>query len=355
MKSRKLIFGLFLVTQILIAVCLYYFFQNKNSVGLIISATTAMLFSNVFIFINYKKIKGYQTSLVNIYHKSENLSEKFAHFKKESGEICSTAAAQQETLSSTISAVDQITAMIQKTAEITKAGEQTANQSQKKGEEGLETAMTLASAIEEINSAFNSVSGQIKKYNEETHKIIATIKEIKNQTQIINDITFQTKLLSFNASVEAARAGEAGKGFSVVAEEVSKLAQSSGKAAQEISTNLEKSTKEIEETVTNMTKEIEQNMSSSTAKIQQGILQASQCGIVIDDLIQNMQTLSKSLVEISQATQEQNTGIQHVSKSINTFDKTVNIQISASTKITEEQGSMYDSLESLKDVVRRIA
>ncbi|MBC7465119.1 MAG: hypothetical protein H7256_03945 [Bdellovibrio sp.] len=50
------------------------------------------------------------------------------------------------------------------------------------------------------------------------------MEEIGNKTKVINDIVFQTKLLSFNASVEAARAGEHGKGFAVVAEEVGKLA-----------------------------------------------------------------------------------------------------------------------------------
>ena len=60
------------------------------------------------------------------------------------------------------------------------------------------------------------------------------MEQIKDKVNIINDIVFQTKLLSFNASVEAARAGENGKGFAVVAEEVGNLASVSGKAANEI-------------------------------------------------------------------------------------------------------------------------
>ena len=59
--------------------------------------------------------------------------------------------------------------------------------------------------------------------NKEIQEIVKVIAEIGNKTKVINDIVFQTKLLSFNASVEAARAGENGKGFAVVAEEVGKL------------------------------------------------------------------------------------------------------------------------------------
>lgn len=61
-----------------------------------------------------------------------------------------------------------------------------------------------------------------------------TFVEIANSAKAIEDIIFQTKLLSFNASVEAARAGEAGKGFAVVAEEVGKLATTSGVSGKQI-------------------------------------------------------------------------------------------------------------------------
>lgn len=68
---------------------------------------------------------------------------------------------------------------------------------------------------------------------------------------MINEIVFQTKLLSFNATVEAARAGENGKGFSVVAVEIGKLEQISGNAAKEISELLYNSTKPVSETIEN--------------------------------------------------------------------------------------------------------
>jgi methyl-accepting chemotaxis protein len=72
------------------------------------------------------------------------------------------------------------------------------------------------------------------KTNENMADIVKSIAEIKTKTNVINDIVFQTKLLSFNASVEAARAGEHGKGFAVVAEEVGALAAMSGNASKEI-------------------------------------------------------------------------------------------------------------------------
>lgn len=90
-------------------------------------------------------------------------------------------------------------------------------------------------SITEISESNDRIMSQVADGNRKISEIVQVISEIGNKTKVINDIVFQTKLLSFNASVEAARAGEHGKGFAVVAEEVGNLAQMSGNAAKEIS------------------------------------------------------------------------------------------------------------------------
>ena len=104
---------------------------------------------------------------------------------------------------------------------------ETARQSKEKAADGRNTVSQAVAQIKHIAEQVNvsaDVVGTLGKRSSEIGSIVETISSIAGQTN----------LLALNAAIEAARAGEAGRGFAVVAEEVRKLAEQSGLAAQNI-------------------------------------------------------------------------------------------------------------------------
>ena len=93
-----------------------------------------------------------------------------------------------------------------------------------RGEEATDQAIAK---IAEVRAAIETLAGSVELLGHRS-------AEIGKIVDVITSIADQTNLLSLNAAIEAARAGESGRGFSVVAEEVRKLAEGSGKAAEQI-------------------------------------------------------------------------------------------------------------------------
>ena len=126
-----------------------------------------------------------------------------------------TAAALEEITSNIRNNTENIAKMAKYSNEITKASS-----------DGEKLANKTTLAMDEINTQVNLVNDEIS---------------------VIDQIAFQTNILSLNAAVEAATAGEAGKGFAVVAQEVRNLASRSAEAAKEIKSIVEEATKKANE------------------------------------------------------------------------------------------------------------
>ena len=188
-------------------------------------------------------------------------------------------------------------------------------------------ANAQAASLEETAAALEEITGITKNNTQNAHKMSNLSKDVKdsvilgenlaNKTassmdeinakveaineaiEVIDQIAFQTNILSFNAAVEAATAGEAGKGFAVVAQEVRNLANRSAEAAKEIKNLVENATSK-----TNDGKKISDEMKAGYNNLNKLISETI-------DIIQ----------DVSIASSEQLKGIEQINDAVSILDR----------------------------------
>lgn len=152
--------------------------------------------------------------------------------------------------------------------------------------------------VEQMVHQSEDTAAATKEVREHVEKLGLKLEQISKCVNMIQDIAEQTNLLSLNASIEAARAGEQGRGFSVVAEEIRKLADTSGSTATEIH-------KMIEEVSTYSSNAVDKVLTATS--ISENQVESAQRTIeafnsineVMEKLLGNMQTVSGEVEEMN--------------------------------------------------------
>ena len=226
------------------------------------------------------KLVGNNTSeILAMIMNTGNVLNTNTHSLSEASNRLSISSNQQAaSLEETAAALEEITANIRSNTQSTVRMSQYAQSVTVSAQHGLKLANETATSMDDINKHVSSINEAI---------------------EIIDQIAFQTNILSLNAAVEAATAGEAGKGFAVVAAEVRNLANRSAEAARDIKNIVE----------------------IATSKTESGKL-------ISDNMIQGYQELNDNITntiniieEVATASKEQEKGIIQINDAINTLDQ----------------------------------
>lgn len=285
---------------------------------------------------------------------AENVASASKQISEASSELSSSATEQAAALQETVSSVDEISAMVNKNADNAKRSQDVSTRSHETASRGKQAVGEVIHSIDEINQSNAEIMAQIERSNQEIAEIVKVIADIGNKTKVINDIVFQTKLLSFNASVEAARAGEHGKGFAVVAEEVGNLAQMSGNAAKEISQMLDGSIQKVEGIVNDTKTKVERLIVVGKEKVESGTVTAKNCGEILDAIVSNVNEVNQMIKEIAVASQEQSQGTVEITKAMSQLDQVTQQNASSSQESANASEALTKQAQELREVVQKL-
>jgi len=271
-----------------------------------------------------------------------------------SQELSQGATEQASSLEETSSAVEEMNSMVQKNADSAQVTLTNTMASGESATRGKKVVDEMKGAMKAIDAANVNIVDQIKDSSTMLSEIVKLIGEIGNKTKVINDIVFQTKLLSFNASVEAARAGEHGKGFAVVAEEVGNLAQMSGNAAKEISSMLESSIQKVEGIVKLTNASVEKLAADSKAKVEVGNRVADECGTVLEDIVAKVSVVQQMSHSIATASNEQARGVSEINKAVTQLDQMTQQNAAVSEEAASAAEELSSQAESMQGIVQAL-
>jgi methyl-accepting chemotaxis protein len=282
---------------------------------------------------------------------SDRISGASVETASSSSELSEAAVQQAASIQQTMASVEQISAMVSQNAESASKTRDAVQANQKASDQGNESAGDLLKAITEIKSTNDEILNQMENSSQEFAEIVRIISAIETKTNVINEIVFQTKLLSFNASVEAARAGEHGKGFAVVAEEVGNLAQMSGNAAKEITDMLATSTKKVNEIVERTQDKVERLVEVGKDKITMGQATAQKCSQALQQITQNARTVVGMIEEIANASKEQAQGVREINKAISQLDQVTQQNAAVAQKSSTQAEELNAQADALSQAV----
>ena len=251
---------------------------------------------------------------------------------EESRSLSQSSTEQAQAIESSVTSVEEMNSTINSNAEFATQAKHATENGVETTKNGIETLNNVISAIEGISKNSSEVIEELQSTNREVSEIVRVIEEIESKTQVINDIVFQTKLLSFNASVEAARAGEHGKGFSVVAEEIGNLSSVSGQAAKEISTLLNEGVSKIKKIVADSNQKAGSLSREANQKIESSKSVIIESKEVLAIILKNAENIKMMVDEIAVASTQQSSTIHEIS--------------SAFSQISQVTGQNTDSAES---------
>ena len=187
-----------------------------------------------------------------------------------------------------------------------------------------------------------TIKSTIDELAADIRRLGANSDQIGDIVKVIDGIADQTNLLALNAAIEAARAGEHGRGFAVVADEVRKLADGSGRATKEIAAHIG-STQSVIAQVTDA-------MTRLDARLDDSVKSTDNASDALRDIVSTVKDANRQIGQISSVTRSMSENTFRVIRSIEEITKSVGANLAATKQMASHSGEVSHAFDAITSI-----
>jgi methyl-accepting chemotaxis protein len=252
--------------------------------------------------------RSFKTMTTNLAAMIRQLGENARELVSAATEIASSSEQMSKGAKDQSDQVNQVSTAVEEMTATVVESSRNAGEASTASKNAADTATTGGQIVNESIQAMQKIAATVRQSADSIAKLATSADQIGEIIGVIDDIADQTNLLALNAAIEAARAGEQGRGFAVVADEVRKLAERTGKATGEITDMIKGIQKETSEAV--------HSMEAGIKVVDQGRELADQAGSSLTEIVAMAQRVTDMIQQMATAAEEQSAASEQIAKNV---------------------------------------
>jgi methyl-accepting chemotaxis protein len=283
-------------------------------------------------------IQNFQEIIHQVISNSRGVMQAAGKLSESSHRVAISSQSQSDAASSMAEAVEEVTTSIDHVANSSQETHDIARKAGELSAQGGEVVEGAAAEMSKIADSVNQSSQFIQRLSEHSNQISAIVNVIK-------EIADQTNLLALNAAIEAARAGEQGRGFAVVADEVRKLAERTGRSTEEITAMIG--------SIQSGTQHAVESMQEGSARVTEGVAMANRAGESMSQIRDGANQVIFAVSDISSALREQSAASNQVAQNVERIARMTEENSVAANEIAGEAQQLESLASALESAVSR--